>query len=174
MKSGNCFTNGLTFFLLQVLAIAMVVCGANAQVTGRGSISGTLTDPGGAVLQKVEVKVTNTATGVSQNVLTNTTGYYEVDNLVPGPYSLAVSASGFQSLIRNGIIIDAEQSARVDLVLSVGESTQTLTVTADAALINSTSGMEGQVTTQQMIQNDPTPGANPILLLKFSRDTQTT
>jgi hypothetical protein len=174
MKSGNRGKRGLKFLLFQILAIAMAVTCANAQVTGRGSISGILTDPGGGVLPKAEVKVANTATGVTQTVLTNATGYYEVDNLLPGPYSIAVAAKGFKSLLRNGITIDAEQAARVDLPLAVGEAAETVTVTADAALINSTSGMEGQVTTQTMIQNDPTPGANPVLLLKFSRDTQTT
>src|SRR5271154_7037910 len=123
MNSGNRSTRGLTFFLLPIIAIAMAVSCANAQVTGRGSISGTLSDSAGSVLPKTEVKVTNAATGVSQAILTNATGFYEVDNLLPGPYSITVSSHGFKSLVRNGIIIDAEQSARVDLALAVGEST---------------------------------------------------
>jgi hypothetical protein len=174
MKLGNWCMRGSKLFLLQILAIGMAVSSANAQVTGRGSISGTLSDSAGSVLPKTDVKVTNAATGVTQDVLTNATGFYEVDNLIPGPYSITVSSRGFKSLVRTGIIIDAEQSARVDLALAVGESTDTVTVSADAPLINTNSGMEGQVTTLQMIQNDPTPGANPVLLLKFSRDTQTT
>jgi len=174
MKFGECFTRGHRILLLPVLLIALAASSAYGQVTGRGSISGILNDPAGAAMPNADVKVTNTATGVSQDVRTNNTGYYEVDNLIPGPYSITVTSRGFKSLVRNGITIDAEQAARVDLALQVGESTETVTVSADAPLINSTSGMEGQVTTQTMIQNDPTPGANPVLLLKYSRDTQTT
>ena len=174
MKFANRSPRTLALILLQVFTLTTLFTVARAQVTGRGSISGTLSDTRGAILPNTEVKVTNTATGVSQSVLTNTTGYYEVDNLLPGPYSISVSSPGFKSLLRQGIIIDAEQSARVNLALQVGESAETVTVSADAALINVNSGMEGQVTTQLMIQNDPTPGANPVLLLKMSRDTQTT
>jgi len=174
MTLGTRITRGLRFLLLSIIALAMSVSTANAQVTGRGSISGTLSDIGGATIPNATIKVTNTETGVTQNVVTNTTGFYEVDNLLPGPYSISASSAGFKSLVRSGIIIDAEQYARVNLTLAVGESNETVTVNADAPLINTNSGMEGQVTTQQMIQNDPTPGANPVLLLKFSRDTQTT
>src|ERR1700722_10796722 len=126
MKLGNWCMRGSKLFLLQILAIGMAVSSANAQVTGRGSISGTLSDSAGSVLPKTDVKVTNAATGVTQDVLTNATGFYEVDNLIPGPYSITVSSRGFKSLVRTGIIIDAEQSARVDLALAVGESTDTV------------------------------------------------
>jgi hypothetical protein len=72
----------------------------NAQATGLGSISGTVTDSSGAMVPQAKVKITNMATGVSRDSVTNGTGYYEVGALIPGKYKIFVSLPGFQDLLR--------------------------------------------------------------------------
>src|SRR5258708_24821167 len=63
----------------------------NAQTTGLGTISGTVTDSSGAMVPQAKVKITNMATGVSRDSVTNGTGYYEVGALIPGKYKIFVS-----------------------------------------------------------------------------------
>jgi hypothetical protein len=68
----------------------------NAQATGLGTISGTVTDTSGAMVPQAKVKITNLATGVSRDSVTNGTGYYEVGALIPGKYKILVSLPGFK------------------------------------------------------------------------------
>src|ERR1700761_9591025 len=65
---------------------------AHAQTTGQGSVSGTVTDSSDAVVAGASITVTNLATSVTYNSVTNSTGYFEVDNLNPGVYSISVTA----------------------------------------------------------------------------------
>ena len=95
---------------------------ANAQVTGQGTISGTVTDSSDAVIVGAQVTVTNSATNVSNNVVTNSTGYFEVDNLNPGVYKISVSAPGFEKLLQQGITLDADARLNVPMKLNPGSS----------------------------------------------------
>ncbi len=81
-------------FCAGALLLACIVC--PAQET-RGSITGKVTDPSGAVVPGAAVVVTNTATNVASRAATNETGYYEVNFLVPGPYSVSAETKGFKN-----------------------------------------------------------------------------
>ncbi len=91
--------------------LLLACCCARAQNTGQGMISGTVADPLGAVVTNAPVKVTNMATGVAQNSSTNSTGYFEVDNLNLGVYSILVTAPGFAQLLHTGITLQADSEA---------------------------------------------------------------
>src|SRR5262245_38261349 len=78
-----------------------------AQIGGTGSIQGVITDTAGAVIAGATVVATNTATGVKTTRQTTAAGLYVLSPLAPGAYSVSVSASGFQSLIREKVIVDA-------------------------------------------------------------------
>ncbi len=84
------------FSLNAVLALCAFLClaggYAHAQNSGQGTVSGTVTDPSGAVVVGAEVTVTNSATNVSHSRVTNSTGYFEVDNINPGTYAVSVAA----------------------------------------------------------------------------------
>jgi hypothetical protein len=69
----------------------------------RGSITGKITDPQSAVIPGAPVTVTNVLTGVSNKITTNQTGYYEVNFLDPGTYSVSAEAAGFKTTVRSGI-----------------------------------------------------------------------
>jgi hypothetical protein len=117
----------------------------------RGTISGIVADASGSVVSKARVTVTNTATGTQSSTVTTDSGAYTVPELAAGEYSVTVSASGFKKLIRNGITVSVGQTASVDLQLAVGETTVSVTVTADAPLLQTESAQNNvQVTTRDL------------------------
>jgi hypothetical protein len=107
---------------------------------GTGTITGTVTDPAGAVVPNTPVEVRNTDTNVAYPAQTTDTGAYTVPRLPPGPYSVSVGAAGFKKLTRAGVTVDAGQTLPLDLVLEVGSNTESVTVTAEATLLKTESG----------------------------------
>jgi hypothetical protein len=131
-----------------------VLCGASelclAQ-TDRGSISGTVTDPSGAGVVGARVTVTNSGMGTQSSTVTTGTGEYTVPQLAAGTYSVTVVASGFTTLIHNGITVSVGETATVDLQLAVGHATTSITVTANAPLLQTDSPQNNvEVTTQDL------------------------
>ncbi len=122
----------------QVLALIVVVVGAlsatsnvKAQTGGGGSIQGTISDAGGGVLAGATVVATNVATKIETTRQTNEAGLYVITPLPPGEYKVAVSATGFQTLIQEKVIVDALGTVSVNLALKVGNVSDTVTI-ADA------------------------------------------
>jgi hypothetical protein len=103
-----------------------------------GSIVGTVTDPTSGVVSKATVTVTNTSTGLSRQASADDAGYYSIPNLPQGAYDLSVSASGFKPLTQKGVNVLINNVTRVDLGLEVGGVTESVTVAASAALLQTT------------------------------------
>src|SRR5689334_20930957 len=122
--------------LLAVLMIAgSVSAGLRAQIGG-GSIEGTITDPGGALVPGATVVATNVATGVQTTKQTNAAGLYVISPLPPGTYKVVVSATGFQTLIQENVVVDALSTVAVNLTLKVGNVNEAITVTDAPAQLN--------------------------------------
>src|SRR4029077_2699286 len=90
-----------------------------AQVVG-GTISGTVSDKSGAVVANATVSLTNLATGVTTAVTTNAQGLYSLPNLLPGDYQQKVSAAGFQTALRNGIVLTVGSQIVSNIEMKVG------------------------------------------------------
>ena len=105
--------------------------GALAQLTGKGAISGTVTDPSGAVIPNASVMATNIATQISTSTTTTGAGAFNFSNLDPGIYTVDVSAKGFEKLNQENIHVNAMESQTYNPVLTVGGATQQVTVTAE-------------------------------------------
>ena len=103
-----------------------------------GSINGTVTDASGAVIAGATVTVTDVERGVSRTLTTDTAGQYSAPSLTPGNYSVRAEFTGFQTLNRTGVSVGVGQAVRVDLAMSPGAQTQTVTVTEAVPLINTT------------------------------------
>ena len=101
----------------------------------RGTINGTIKDQSGAVIPGVTVTATNVDTGVAAIATTNSIGFYSILNLPMGRYSLKVSKQGFRELERKGITISVAQVAEVNLALAVGSTSEVVTVTDDAPVV---------------------------------------
>jgi hypothetical protein len=107
---------------------------------GTGTITGTVTDPSGAVVAGAPVEVRNTDTNFPYSTETTATGSYTVLRLPPGPYTVTISAPGFKKLVRSGLAVDAGQTLPLDLTLQVGAAGESVTVTAEATLLKTESG----------------------------------
>jgi Carboxypeptidase regulatory-like domain len=117
----------------------------------RGTITGTVADPAGAVIASAGVEARNTETGATYPVATSTTGNYTIAQLPAGTYELTVTVPGFKKFIRPGLIIQAAQTIRVDAALEVGNATESVTVNAEAHLLKTESGeLSNTIATQTM------------------------
>src|SRR5216117_2714184 len=108
-------------------------------------LSGTVSDSSGAVLPGVEVKATQTATGLERSVLTNATGSYILPNLPVGPYKLEASLTGFRTFAQTGIVLQVDANPVLNIVLEIGQVAETVEVQADAALVETRNTGVGQV-----------------------------
>ncbi|MBV8841487.1 MAG: TonB-dependent receptor, partial [Bryobacterales bacterium] len=118
---------------------------------GTGTITGTVTDPAGAVVANAAIEVRNTETNVPYPTVTTETGAYTVLRLPPGPYSVIVTAAGFKKLTRGGLTVDAGQTLPLDLTLEVGSASESVTVTAEATLLKTESGdLTHNITLEQL------------------------
>lgn len=142
------------------------------QVT-TASISGTVTDPSGAVVPKSRVTAIATSTGTSTNAETNAQGFYVISHLQPGAYRLQVSKTGFQSYIRTGITLQVGQAASVNITLKVGSSTQHVTVSGQPALVNTRNQTVSYAITPQFTEDIPLNGRNVLQLVSLAPDTST-
>ncbi len=144
--------NWLKYFNLSL--VFSVLCSAGglcfAQLD-RGTISGIVTDPSGSSITGAKVVATNTATGTQSATVTTGAGDYTIPELPAGEYSLTVNAAGFKELIHNGITVSVGETASVDLQLAVGQATATISVTADAPLLQTDSAqINSEVTTRDL------------------------
>jgi hypothetical protein len=114
-----------------VMAIALVLVvspQANAQVL-YGSIVGTVTDPSAAIIPGAKVDAVEMHKGITQETTTDSAGFYRFPELLPGLWKVVVSASGFNSVETDNIVLDANTVVREDEKLSIGKATATVTVT---------------------------------------------
>ncbi|MGA8530102.1 MAG: TonB-dependent receptor, partial [Acidobacteriaceae bacterium] len=156
------------------LAVWLTTALAAAQATGMGVISGTVTDSSGAVIVGAKLTIRNTATNVTNLSVTNGTGYFEVDALLPGPYEIQTVSPGFETLVRQGITLEANAHLNIPMRLSPGTNTQNVVVTADASLLNTESGSSGQVLTTRQLEQLPVSGSSPTWLAIIAPGVQGT
>jgi Carboxypeptidase regulatory-like domain len=147
----------LVLFLL-VLAVGIYVHAQNL----RGSITGQVTDATGAAVSHAEVTVTSTDNGAVVHGTTTSDGYYAVPNLLPGGYTLQVTAAGFKTFERPGIPVQTQQNVSINVQLEVGAATEQITVTAAPPLIDTADASTGQVLTTDQVEDLPTNGGTPL------------
>ena len=121
----------------------------------RGTITGTVTDPAGAVVAGVAIEAKNTGTGVAYPVATSATGVYTISQLPVGTYQITASVQGFKKAIRPGVEVAASSTFRVDFTLEVGTATESVTVTAEAPLLKTESGELSQNVNYDRADNLP-------------------
>jgi Carboxypeptidase regulatory-like domain/TonB dependent receptor-like, beta-barrel len=119
--------------------------------TDRGTVTGTIIDPAGAVVANAAVEARNTGTGAVYRVASSATGNYTIAQLPSGTYELSVTVTGFKKFIRTGLTIEAAQTIRVNVTLEVGSATESVTVTEAATLLKTESGeLSNTVATKTM------------------------
>jgi Carboxypeptidase regulatory-like domain len=135
-------SSGLVLLLTGMLAFPTSLA---AQATTFGAIVGRVVDPSGASVPGAAIKVTNVETNVSREVITDNTGDYAVRSLIPGFYSIEVTAQGFQRQTVEKVKLDVAQTLRQDFQLVVGQVTEAVEVAAVAPLLTTEEGTIGTV-----------------------------
>lgn len=116
---------------LIVTLIALVPQLGRAQLL-QGTINGYVTDPSQAVVVGATVTAKNESTNISRSTVTNSQGEYTFPTLAPGTYTLTVKRSGFQTYAKTGIVLNANEITRTDIVMAVGQVSETVSVSAEA------------------------------------------
>ena len=147
MRGKVCASLGMMF-----LAVSLAWAGVT------GTISGTVTDPTGAVIPGVTVKAVNTATGIARTTATNAQGFYAFPDLPVGTYEVSFHKQGFSDLRRTDLVIDVNTALRVDAALQVGEVRQEVTVSSTALHVETARTEMGDVFTGTQITSMPLNG----------------
>ncbi len=134
---------------------------------GTATISGNVTDPSGAVIVAANVTAVNNGNGFQRQTITNPQGQYNLPGLTPGSYNVTVEFAGFRRAERSNITLQVDQNARIDVALEVGQTTETVEITAQAPLIESTSAALGAVVDTQKILALPLNGRNFLQLARL-------
>ncbi len=144
-----------------------------AQGTG-GRILGRVADPSGAVLAGVKVTLTNEATGVSNESTTNGAGDYGFPQVPVGTYTLSFDLAGFKTNVRKGIVVDLNQVITLNSSLQIGETKETVEVTSEAPLVDTSSTQLGAVMDARQVANLPLNTRDTYQLLQLQPGVMST
>nr|MDP9112614.1 carboxypeptidase-like regulatory domain-containing protein [Acidobacteriota bacterium] len=146
--------------IFTLLAATLLVSTSLWAQGAAGSIAGTVTDPSGASIPGAKVTLTDMARGGARALTTDAAGAYAAPNLTPGTYSVKVEFQGFKTTERPNIVLEVGQDIRVDTTLQPGDQTQTVTVTGEAAILNTSNAEVGGSLSNQVINDLPLNGRN--------------
>jgi hypothetical protein len=148
--------------LLSILLVAAALPLAAQQ--GRGTILGTVTDSSGAPVAGAQIKVTNIATNQVFVAETTGEGLYQAPNLAVGEYTVTAEKQGFRRVNRTGLQLQVDQRAQVDIRLEVGQVTESIEVTSEAVLVDTSNTSIGKVVDQKRVSELPLNGRNALAL----------
>ncbi len=134
----------------------------------RGTVTGTVTDATDALIPGVELTLRNAATNITFQATSNTAGAYTFPLLQPGTYRLEARKAGFKPAAFDGIVVQTGATVGVNVRLEVGDMTQSVEVTAEAPLLNTTTADSGQVIDEVRITELPMNGRSPFALARLS------
>ena len=150
-----------------LIGLFYAMSGVASAQTG-GQITGEVRDPSGATVPSAAVTVIQTATNVVRSTETNPSGLYSFPDLPPGIYNVKVTMGGFDTVIKANIELQVQQVARVDFSLTVGQSTQTVEVAANAGLLATDNATVGTVIEERRIMELPLNGRSFFSLVALS------
>src|SRR4029077_15723023 len=133
-----------------------------------GSIAGSVTDPSGAAISGANVTLTNAGTSEIRTQPTNADGQYSFVNLIPGAYKIDVEKQGFKRSTLPNIVVQLNQSSKIDVSLTVGQVSETVEVTSETPLLQAETSSLGQVIEQRKANELPLNGRNIFNLITIS------
>src|SRR5205809_4848773 len=133
-----------------------------------GAVTGSVTDPSGAAITDATVTLTNLGTAETRTQPTNADGLYSFVNLIPGNYKIDIEKPGFKHITRTPIVVEVQQSAKIDVTLPVGQANETVEVTSETPLLQSETSSLGQVVEQRKANELPLNGRNIYTLAEIA------
>ncbi len=152
---------------LVCVCLLLVTGTATAQVD-QGAMTGTVTDNTGAIVPGAQVTLSATDTGLTLQSKSNGSGNFTFSPIKIGNYSVSASAPGFQTTTRQNIHVDVQQRLQVNLALTPGQVSQTVTVTGAVALLQTQSSAVGQVIDTKTINDTPLNGRNWVYIAQLT------
>lgn len=147
---------------------ALIFCGFALAQEYRATILGIVTDPSNSAIPNAIVKATKEDTNVSRETVTNEAGVYTLVGLDPGRYTVTVTASGFTTVNRAGIVLQVAEKLNLPVTMEVGQVTEAVTVVGEQELIQTTSASRGLVFDPIKMQEIPLNGRQAYMLLRLS------
>src|SRR6202158_2053325 len=154
--------------LKALLAILLSLCAVSTYAQFKASIQGTVIDPQGTAVPGAKVTITNQDTGVVRDSVASAEGFYRISELPPGRYEVTVEAAGFKESISKDVQVEAEQPRGFDVSLSVGNVTESVTVTAPAAELETENASVNATIGTQEVLTLPQFGRDPYELLHMA------
>ena len=135
-----------SLFLFSLVAFAQ---------SDRGTITGTVADPAGAIVPGAKLEAKNVATGAVYEAASTETGNYTLSQLPAGTYEMAVTVMGFKKFIRQNITVQVAGTLRIDVPLEIGATSESVTVTSEVTLLKTESGELSHNVTTDRLNNLP-------------------
>jgi hypothetical protein len=145
----------MKILVFRVAAAVMLLSPSSLAQLDRGTITGTVTDTSGAVLPNTKIVIKNKATNVIYETATTGVGDYTAGNLPSGTYDMTFEATGMQKLARPDVVVAVAETVRVNVTLQVGQSKETITVTAETGVLQTESAVVGQAVQNRQINDLP-------------------
>lgn len=153
------------------LAAAFVVASGLALAQSYyGSLRGTVADRAAAAVTQAKVTLTDQGTGTVRSTISTGDGEYVFTQIVPGTFTVSVEHPGFKKFDRTGVVVATQQQITLDIKLELGQVTQSVMVTEDVPLVESSNASQGQVLDNQKLVELPNLGRNPFMLSKIAQN----
>ena len=136
----------------------------SGQLANTTSLVGNVIDAAGASMTGVAITAVNTGTSDTYSVLSNNDGYYSIEFIKVGTYRITAKQTGFETLIKDGVIVDANETVRTDFTMQIGQVSQTLEVHASTPPISTDEASIREVVTQKAVAELPLNGRDPLQL----------
>ncbi len=153
-----------TAILGALLCMLIAGVGSSALWAQNATFSGHVTDSSGAAVRGAQIVIRNQATNVQSATKTNDVGLYTVPYLIPGTYTISVSANGFSTQNRVNVELQAAQEAVVNITLSVGSAAASVVVNGAEALLDKGNATRGEEVENTRVTELPLNGRNPVML----------
>ena len=156
----------LRFCLISLLVLLFALT-AMAQIQN-GQFTGTVTDPSGAAVANAKVTISNQGTGLAVTATTNATGAFQVSELPPGTYKVAIEAAGFKTFSDVGVTLNAGSTAHIEAKMTLGQAREVVEVTGETAQVNTEEAKLATTISTTQIENLPLNGRNVYDLMQLS------
>src|SRR6266481_6808681 len=154
--------------LKALLVILLSLCAVSAYAQFKASLQGTVLDSKGGAVAGAKVMVTNQNTSIARETTASDQGFYRINELPPGSYTVTVEASGFKQAISKDIVVEAEQPRGYDVILQIGAVQESVTVSASAEGLQTENASTTNTISSQEILTLPQFGRDPYELIRLT------
>ena len=153
---------------MRILGVCLFTCAILSAQEFRGTITGRITDAQSAAIPNAKVTAILVSTGAQSSTVSGIDGLYTVPFLSPGSYRVECEAPGFKRYVQSGFEVKAGERSGLDIRMELGQINESVSVTADAPLIETTTATAGQVINSSQVENMPMNGRTPLVLAQLA------